>query len=656
MKCWIPTEKTIWNLAIKCLLVPTDNNLALKEKTILQSLLKFSPRKAGRMKPRYIFWVFLFQVMNLLWAQEVPKVPLEYQESLSHASGKEKVDILNAISERALSEKWESAGYWATEALDLSSSLDYDNGMALSLLNLSLVSYQSGDFQKAYESGLRALEIWEKSGDKLMAGKCQRRLGNILSELHRHKESVVCFQKSIQSLRQVGATLEVASSMNNLGLWLWRYGDYPGALEYFQSALVIQREMGSPQDTALVLNNVGVVLYNWGRLEEALSSYYEAYQLREKLGEGNLSINLLNNIGKTYFDLEEHDRAKKIFMEALEKARSRDSVEGQAYSLNNLASCYIAEKDYGQALDSYRRSLELYTSLNHLGGMALNYNGMGKTFLDQGDLEQARLFFNSAISSARKGQLPVREAEALKNMGESYMNEDHASQALNYLEESRKICETISQNELLQQVNYSLSLAYRKSGNFEKSLDHFIQHTTQKEALFNLKTSGKLAELHTTFDLERKEKENALLRLEKEKHLVEIKRQKSVIYQVTVIGFFLLLTLFFLIRSNIQKKRVNQLMAESNRFISSQKVVLEEKNLSLQAALADVKTLSGLLPICSSCKKIRDDQGYWEQLEVYIDRHSNAQFSHSLCPQCIPKYYPKHMVQNIKENYQNSKT
>jgi PAS domain S-box-containing protein len=59
----------------------------------------------------------------------------------------------------------------------------------------------------------------------------------------------------------------------------------------------------------------------------------------------------------------------------------------------------------------------------------------------------------------------------------------------------------------------------------------------------------------------------------------------------------------------------------------------------LQSTLDEVKTLSGLLPICSSCKKIRDDQGYWNQIEGYIQRHSDAQFSHGICPECAKKLY-----------------
>ncbi len=60
----------------------------------------------------------------------------------------------------------------------------------------------------------------------------------------------------------------------------------------------------------------------------------------------------------------------------------------------------------------------------------------------------------------------------------------------------------------------------------------------------------------------------------------------------------------------------------------------------LQAALADVKILRGLLPICASCKKIRNDQGYWQHLEGYISEHSEAEFSHGLCPDCLQRLYP----------------
>ena len=62
--------------------------------------------------------------------------------------------------------------------------------------------------------------------------------------------------------------------------------------------------------------------------------------------------------------------------------------------------------------------------------------------------------------------------------------------------------------------------------------------------------------------------------------------------------------------------------------------------VKLQNALSEIKTLGGLLPICSHCKKIRDDKGYWNQIESYIQERSEAKFSHSICQECADKYYP----------------
>ena len=61
----------------------------------------------------------------------------------------------------------------------------------------------------------------------------------------------------------------------------------------------------------------------------------------------------------------------------------------------------------------------------------------------------------------------------------------------------------------------------------------------------------------------------------------------------------------------------------------------------LQDALAQVKTLKGLLPICASCKKVRDDDGYWSRLDAYLGEHSNVEFSHSICPDCMKVMYPE---------------
>lgn len=92
-----------------------------------------------------------------------------------------------------------------------------------------------------------------------------------------------------------------------------------------------------------------------------------------------------------------------------------------------------------------------------------------------------------------------------------------------------------------------------------------------------------------------------------------------------------IITLFVFQNRRLKKEIADRKLAEWNRDL----LVAE-----LKEALANVKKLSGLLPICSNCKKIRDDKGYWNQLETYIQQHSDAKFSHGICRECAKKLYP----------------
>ena len=109
-------------------------------------------------------------------------------------------------------------------------------------------------------------------------------------------------------------------------------------------------------------------------------------------------------------------------------------------------------------------------------------------------------------------------------------------------------------------------------------------------------------------------------------------------------------------RQNIEIKKAHE---EIKIEIEERKKAQSEKDqliLQLKGALSEVKVLSGLLPICSICKKIRDDTGYWNQLEAFIGKHSDAKFSHGICPDCAKTHYPDFDLDNVEaSNKQDGK-
>ena len=107
-----------------------------------------------------------------------------------------------------------------------------------------------------------------------------------------------------------------------------------------------------------------------------------------------------------------------------------------------------------------------------------------------------------------------------------------------------------------------------------------------------------------------------------------------------LIGHFLKIVSFYLIYKAVIETGLSKPYSILLRNLKQSEEELQSEKGRLQSALDDVKTFRGLLPICSHCKKIRDDKGYWNQIESYFRDHSEAEFSHSICPECRKTLYP----------------
>jgi hypothetical protein len=86
-------------------------------------------------------------------------------------------------------------------------------------------------------------------------------------------------------------------------------------------------------------------------------------------------------------------------------------------------------------------------------------------------------------------------------------------------------------------------------------------------------------------------------------------------------------------------KRSRELLRRTNAALDQR---VRERTAALERALAEIKTLQGILPICSHCKQIRDNDGHWHPIDEYICEHSDVDFSHSICPECLEHHYPEY--------------
>ncbi len=134
-----------------------------------------------------------------------------------------------------------------------------------------------------------------------------------------------------------------------------------------------------------------------------------------------------------------------------------------------------------------------------------------------------------------------------------------------------------------------------------------------------LQTIGELENVHTRLQEELQKKENVAATLQKERNHLEDRIRER---RGEIIKSNHKLQIEILARRRIEEER--------------ERLIVE-----LTEALTRIKQLKKLLPICPSCKKIRDDEGYWNNLETYLSKHSNAEFSHGICRDCMKKLYPQ---------------
>ena len=123
-------------------------------------------------------------------------------------------------------------------------------------------------------------------------------------------------------------------------------------------------------------------------------------------------------------------------------------------------------------------------------------------------------------------------------------------------------------------------------------------------------------------------------------HHTKTPHSKLVFFDSMLLFILLIPVLYYFVYRplNAHIKKIDRLNGEKDKIIKELKIAIDE-----------IKTLKGIIPICASCKKIRDDKGYWSQIELYIKNHSEADFSHSICPECAKKLYPEFNSYKSKE-------
>ncbi len=403
----------------------------------------------------------------------------------------------------------------------------------------------------------------------------------------------------LQSLRN-----EEALALTSLGFAYYNKGDYVKGLDYNQRSLKIYEELGDKDGISRCLIRIGVVHYYQKNYRDALKYYTDAKNISEEIGD----------------------------------------QEGVASCLTNIGIIYDVQNEYAKAIDYYNQSLEITVKLGKKRSIAIALINIGYAYNENREYYKAIDFLNRGLNLAEELGNKKAVTVSLLNIADSYFYLNNYSKAIEFAQKSLKVAREFNSMDDIQVAYKRLSECYAAQNRFKNAYDMHVLYKAMSDSIFNENNARQLHEMEQKYQSDKKERENEFLRKEQEVKDAKIKRQNLI---TIVISAGLALVVVFsviLFRANIQKKKTNMLLREQKEEIQKKSIDLQlanEKlntlNHDLSHALQQVKTLSGMLPICSYCRKIRDDDGYWEQMEEYLLHHSDTEFSHGICPECYEK-------------------
>jgi tetratricopeptide (TPR) repeat protein len=490
----------------------------------------------------------------------------------------------------------------------------------------------------AAQPPVRTVDQWRSTVDSLLARRDQserlieawRGLADAYSRAGKVDSGVEAVRQALTLAERLPDSPTKADAILSMGAQLLRANQNEAALGYVQRGRAMRLALGDTVGASRTWNNTGAGQYQLGNYEQALYAFSQSLDGRRRENDTVGIARVLTNIGKVYQDWGQYGRAEARLKEAVAMARTTGDQAILGYALNTLSLVYVDTRQFALAYETIAQSLAAYSSgrlsaVDSLGGWRLNAAARGEALVRQGRAREALPLLDSLAAMGKENGNIRSQARALFLMGEGYAQLGQLSEARTRLLASLELSRSVEQRVFMLQALEALSSVEERAGNAVASLRALRAATAMRDTIFDRSTAERLTAEEDREERERQREENAKLRDAQQAQAAVIERQR-------VTGL-LGLAVFLLVGIVVYQ------LVRFNRLGRAREDALAATNTQLRAALNDVRTLTGLIPICANCKRVRDDQGYWQAVESYISSHSDATFSHAICQSCGPTLY-----------------
>ena len=398
------------------------------------------------------------------------------------------------------------------------------------------------------------------------------------------RKAKVCVLEAQDLAEKKGLLVEQAISCRTLGIINCEEGYFTEAMSYFRKSMDIYEKLGNKKGMARIHANMANTYKFQGMVDKALEHHHESLRREQECGASEDELARCHfNIGACYSGLLRLDLAQSFYEYARKIWENSGDRMKLSYLYNNIGTVYMRKEELDKAREYFQKALEIREDLGDKKGTASTLVNLGSLHEKLSENESALDCFIRSLELYEEIGNRRGIAYTCGCVGGVYTALGRLDEAEELISRGLEITRELKVKDWEIFCLEKITDLYETKADLQKALQHSRELKICLEEHLNEKSMEKIAGLQVQFETEKKEKE------------AEIYRLKNV-----------------------------ELSAMNDR---------------LRDALADVKQLQGMLPICASCKKVRDDDGYWQQIESYVSDHSEAKFSHGICPECMIKLY-----------------
>lgn len=351
------------------------------------------------------------------------------------------------------------------------------------------------------------------------------------------------------------------------------------ALLMGQKALEISRRSKFEKGIALSLLTQGVAYSAKGDYPEALNCHLQALRISEKLGLDGLTGDNYSNIGIVYNDLGEYSKALDYFERALATARKRGVKPAIAALLVNIAEVHKKRNDFDSAIVYNTNALKITEEIHDSLTMSITLLNIGDNYNKKKQPGKALDYLEKSLHISEK----IRDDEGIawsnNSLAETDQLSGHFAESISYANKGLQQALVLGMGELAKESYHILYSDYKALGDFKKALDERNGEIALDDSLHSLEKDKEIKGLQSDYELEKQQHQIDLLNKDKVIQQSEIAHDRIKFYLFVGLAFLLGLWTFFLIRSNLFKQRLNQLLESRNQEIGNQNQQLEDLNM-----------------------------------------------------------------------------